>query len=334
MIGLALATIVFLGREQWLRWAVVLALPAVGLVIGLVADKLDVPELGELAQGVNVYRLMLIFLPFALWGILTPLFADLTPRARWVMLGLVLGLGQFALQLSWAVDSSNTLRASLVDLVFGGALVLGCVALTVPEITRHPRGVVRLAGVGLIVSLLASMVVGRTVTMFPFDPKVYPRGVEAEWGDQAQALIPPGHQILVPPEAWTMRMLTKRAVVVDCKYGPYGGDPWREFKARMDLLGGFGQCLGTTGAPTYEDLSGDTLAAVAGRFGADYIIVRSAFVQENSNRRESRVPPRPETDDPEQTPVSQARALLEHGWTVILGPNDEMPFYLLRGPGG
>jgi len=148
MIGLALATIVFLGREQWLRWAVVLALPAVGLVIGLVADKLDVPELGELAQGVNVYRLMLIFLPFALWGILTPLFADLTPRARWVMLGLVLGLGQFALQLSWAVDSSNTLRASLVDLVFGGALVLGCVALTVPEITRHPRGVVRLAGLG------------------------------------------------------------------------------------------------------------------------------------------------------------------------------------------
>jgi hypothetical protein len=110
--------------------------------------------------------------------------------------------------------------------------------------------------------------------------------------------------LVTPPVDDKLRMVTKRAIVADCKYGPYGGDPWHEYKARMDALGGFGQCFG---APNYGDLSGAAVAAAARTYGADYVLLRS--------------------DD-----AARLQALTDAAWQVRVRPLNQQGYVVLRAP--
>jgi hypothetical protein len=333
VVFLGLLTVFFLARSERYRWAIVVALPAFGLLSGVAADKVDIPFFGTLAQGLNIPRLMLVVLPLSLWGVLVPVLADLTPRRRWLLTGVVIVLGMFALRLGWAVDKSPTLRSSLLILGFAGCIVLGVVALTVPGIARWPELLRSRALAGTTLFVLASIVVGHTMQLRPVDIRMFPQGELKTWGDKVQHTVPVGGQILIPPTAYELRMITKRAVVVDCKYGPYGGAAWAEYKSRMEQLGGFGQCLGTLGAPAYHDLSGAELAAVADRYGAQYILTETVAKPLTRNMIESRVPEVPLVDgEPELIPNAQGQQLLDRGWTVAVPPGDGVAFYVFRAP--
>jgi hypothetical protein len=124
--------------------------------------------------------------------------------------------------------------------------------------------------------VLVSATVGGALRLRPFDPRFFRDDDLARWGSDVQTVVPPGAVLVIPPEAVQLRMATKRAVVVDCKYGPYGGDAWREFKERLEAVGGIGQCLSTE--PAYDALTGDHLAAVARQYGAQYIVINSENV--------------------------------------------------------
>jgi hypothetical protein len=267
--------------------------------------------------------------------VLVPLVAELTPRLRWLLVGTVMVLGMFALRLGWAIDLSQTLRSSILVLGFAGCIVLACVVLTVPGITGAPDRWRALSVAGLTFFILASMAVGHTVQLRPLDIRMYPHGDIAAWGERAREVVPVGEEILIPPTGVEFRMITRRAVVVDCKYGPYGGDAWAQYKARIEALGGFGQCLGTLGAPTFGDLSGGDLAAVAQRYGAHYILVESRAKPLSRNVIESRVPVTENAQDDESQliPVLHGEQLRDLGWSVVLGPGKEMPFFILKAPG-
>jgi len=72
IIGLSFLTFLLVKKGNRSNWLGSLGLAAFGLLAGMTANALSVPVFGELAQAVNVYRLGVVIVPFAVWGIVTP----------------------------------------------------------------------------------------------------------------------------------------------------------------------------------------------------------------------------------------------------------------------
>ncbi len=305
LVLLATLTVWYVPKGKRHLWAIVVALPAFGLLVGFAADRFNVPGLGVSAQGVNVYRLAQMLLPLAVWGLFTPVFAKLSSTMRWATLAVVLFLGHSALGMAnWGVEQHTGGNGAPWMLVLGGTLVLGVAALTVPDLVRAPERLVRVAVVGSTACVLLSAAYAGTLTWKTFDPRLFPQGDLAAWGEQVEREVPSGAVVLGPPADITLRMVIKRAIVADCKYGPYGGDPWREYKNRVNALGGFEQCFGAKG---YGGLSGAAIADAARTYGAEYVVIAA--------------------DEPERI-----RPLTDSGWEVRLQPVNRSGYVLLKAP--
>ena len=304
MVGLGLLTVLYLPSDERFRWVAVVALPSLLLVAGIAVDRLDVPVLGMLAQGTNVYRLDALLLPFAIWGALLPLFTPRPQRQRLVLLGVVevLGLLSLAPPGLWPLQGR-----------FGGlGMVMVAIVLTLAVLEPDWRGsrpalgwVTPAAVTVMAVCIVTSALVVGGLRPLPFHPGLLPKGSVLAWGTAVQKAVPPGGQILIPPGAMYVRMATKRGVVADCKNAPYGGPAWQDYKERMTALGGIEQCLaGKTG---YRELQTDQLVAVAKRYGADYILLEHA-----SDYRRWTLP--------------------QEGWKLVVGPVRSQDNYLFKAP--
>jgi hypothetical protein len=315
-VALALLTVGFVARGERFRWVIVIVLPFLGLMGGVFADRLDVPVLGLAAQGLNVYRLSIELFQFAIWGLLMVAFAKLTPRRRWIALAVTLVVAWYGTRSQfWALDGNPTWTGEQVNqvssfpllLIAGLCLVAAVVVQTVPDLVteRQHRAVQVAVGAGVLVMLL-SAVAGNQFALHKPNPRFFPWPALTAWGEQVQRVVPPGEQLLVPPSAVQVRMATHRGVVVDCKLAPYGGDPWREYRSRMEALGGFIEC----GAPGWRKVSADQLAEFARRYGAGYVVVRSD----------------------QATDVTIATALAAQGWTQVAGERPGAPYRVFKAP--
>lgn len=315
-VALALLTVGFVAAGERYRWFVVVVLPFVGLAGGVMADRLNVPVLGLAAQGLNVYRLSIELYQFAIWGLLMVAFAKLTPRQRWIALAVTLVVGWYGTRSQfWALDGNPTWTGkpindvSTVPLLLVAALflVLAVVIRTVPGlVTKWQDRVVQAAvGAGVLVMLL-SAVAGNQFALKKPTPQFFPYPALNSWGAQVRKVVPPGEQLLVPPSAVQVRMATQRGVVVDCKLAPYGGDAWREYRSRMEALGGFIEC----GAPGWRKVSADELAAFARKYGAGFVVVRS--------------------DQPRD--VAIANELAAQKWTQVTGERPGAPYRVFKAP--
>lgn len=274
VMALSLLIYFYLGRQDRFRWAVIFLLPAAGLFAALIADVLNIAGLGVLVQGVNVYRLAVIFIPYLAWGMVAPVFAQVGPRVRWGLLGAVLVLWYMSLRVGgWGL----TIKLIEADHWFFGviiALVAGCVAITVPGVVARPDRLRRLASLLLVAACFSSAYEGISdIWVRTFEPGLLERRpVLMSWGQQVEKTVPPGEIIVMPPTMTEARMATKRAVIADCKYGPYGGDAYLEYSQRMSDLGGIKQCTGRDGEERgYSDLTADELEAVAEKYGAQFL---------------------------------------------------------------
>jgi hypothetical protein len=291
-------------------------LPFVGLMGGVFADRFNVPVLGLAAQGLNVYRLSIELFQFAIWGLLMVAFAKLTPRQRWVALGVTLVVGWYGTRSQfWALDGNPTWtgkeinRVTTVPLLLIAALCLvaAVVVQTVPDLVRkrQDRAVQVAVGAGVLV-LLLSAVAGNQFALRKVTPQFFPYPALNAWGAEVQKVVPPGEQLLVPPSAVQVRIAARRGVVVDCKLAPYGGEAWREYRSRMEALGGFIEC----GAPGWRRVSADQLAGYARRYGAGFVVVRSDMA----------------------TDVTIAAALAAQGWTQVAGERPGAPYRVFKAP--
>ena len=270
LILLALATVAYVGRDARDRWFVVVMLPAVGMLAAAAADRWNVPVLGVLVQGLNVYRLAVILLPLAVWGALVPLLADLPGRRRLIWLAITGLLGLVALaDPAWGLVPSSAFAGGIWMVGFG--LLFVAAALLRWREGGHRLWTGALAAMALCV-LLSAFDAG-AMRWRPFDARLMPDDDLRLWGAAAQQIVAPGGVLLIPPQADRLRLATRRAVVVDCKYGPYGGQPWQEFKERLTAVGGIEQCL--AGSDAYDRLTGADLAAAARRYGAGFVVVNS-----------------------------------------------------------
>ena len=108
--------------------------------------------------------------------------------------------------------------------------------------------------------------------------------------------------VKTPP---TPALVTQRAVVVDCKNIPYGGQAWREWKERIESFGGIEQCV-TAQPIVYNELSARQLIRLADAYDSDVIAV-----------------------DPG---VEQASELAERGWIRIQDQVDGRGLAIYRRP--
>ena len=305
LLALALLTVLYLARSERFRWFVVVVLPTVALLGGLAADRWNVPFFGVLAQGLNIYRLDVLLMPLSIWGLLTPLLVtSLGTRARWALLAAVLFLGHSALgQQGWAVEKA---RGGPWTLIAAGALILAVAAMTVPGLVRRPHAVTWSVLVLIAVSAVASGVYSNALKARPVTPAFMAAEHDMrDWGVDAQKVIPPGSQVLIPPVTIDLRMALRRGVVVDCKNGPYGGPAWQDYKTRIEALGGFPQCLGKYQA--FNDLPPSSVSATAQKYGANYMVV-------------------------DKGTKWRLASLVSLGWTVVQRPAHGYEGYVLKAP--
>lgn len=299
LIGLSALTFFYvLPKQRWI-WAASIGLPALGLILGMLADHYQVPLVGALAQATNIYRLGALIFPFAIFGMLVGLF-----RASWTWRSLAIFLaGLFLTYLYLGQDGWQMARPT------GLAFILVLIAATaIVFVSQRRRGnlkkwVTRLGVALFLAAFLTNAVVGKNITPRPLSIEFINNADERAWGQAVEKLVPSGEQILAAPQWDYVRISTSRAVIADCKNVPYGGAAWEQWQERIKDLGGIDQCRPPF-TQTYGTFSGQEFNALAQKYSTNYLIL-----------------------DVLQT--TQIRELEGYGWKVIMTPFNKMQGILM-----
>ena len=228
------------GRHHWRTTLPAVALPAVGLLVGVVGERYQLGVVGRLAAQYNVHRLATLVEPLAAVALLC-LAARLTApgRRKPAAAGLV-GLGAFAAWI-FVFDGVGHGRVSP-----GGAAAAVLTAVLLAFVLVHPDGrILRETTPGRFRRpVMAAIAVTATlaVTGAPagaFGHVGYDRSLDrVETGLTLRRLVPEQAVLAAPPELFWVRALSQRSVIADCKAVPYGGALWLEYMSRVRALGG------------------------------------------------------------------------------------------------
>jgi hypothetical protein len=315
-LALSLLTWWLLPRDTRWRFVPVLALPFVLAIGAIGVQYVSLPLFTTLVQAVFLQGVAVVLFGFVGWGVLSPLLAETTDRQRWLLTAFVLVLGLCVTEVvrdvgtdrgHWAFDPNlDQVRPPWVA-IMAAALILGTAALTVPEFRGARERVTRVAVAALLLVAVVSAFVGQ-LAWRPFDPGFGVGDPDlAAWGAQVEQVVPPEATIVVPPAHTSLRMATRRGVLVDCAYRPYGGEPLARFTERIEAVGGAAQCDPAPRITAYGNATTEDLAAAAQRFGARYMIVDS-------------------------TAAWRIDQLTAAGWSVRVPPRGDAGFTLLSAP--
>lgn len=263
LVALAMLTVFYREPGKRLQWAMILLLPAIGLVGGVLSDRFDVPVLGVMAQGLNVYRLDVVMLMAACWGALTPLFTK--GRLRLVLAAVVVGLG-------WLVLGQRAFEIKPVVPTHGGWWMLLFAAGLAAAAYLKRATWVRVAAVVMVAGLGAAMLAKGAVEKRPIDATFIPDDTIREWGAEVHHVLPGGSVLLAAPLAEYVRLSSGFGVVANCKDVPYGGDAWKHYEQRLNSMGGMTQCR-SKDPGVFDKLSAEQVEKAAQRWGADYVVV-------------------------------------------------------------
>jgi hypothetical protein len=280
LILLGASTWFLVPRSARLIWLCTIGLATTGYALGFAADLLHLPVLGPLAQGVNVYRLGAVVLPFAVWGALVPILRPALDRAAPVRFGV------WAVGLWCFLQSPGGFAPGANGWLFIGAIV-AVVAYAIVAANRRLRPrrfVIGLAAVLLgALFLFGSAVTGGLTARLPAWQFIADPGL-VQWGVEVRDEVPVGSTIIASPRAEWVKLVSQRAVVVDCKDIPYGGAAWDEWKRRIADFGGLEQCV-APGPLRYNELSGRELVALADEYDGDFIAI-DATIEDTADELE------------------------------------------------
>lgn len=226
-------------------------LAAVSLV-SVIAAITGMSALNETLQSLNVYRINAFFIPMAAFGLV--LLA--TQIKRSIPSAVILVIGSW-IYLASATDHSALNRYRIV----AAFVILALVAI------YQTRGAKQLLQLGAVILFAATLVVNHSrtsPTYFSFAAST------TKVGSEIAKHVAVDETILMNPRTDWVRVAALRAVVVDCKYKPYGGEALAEFRRRMEPLGGF-----TAGCPddSFPTLSTAQLLDYAKEFSATAILL-------------------------------------------------------------
>jgi hypothetical protein len=109
-----------------------------------------------------------------------------------------------------------------------------------------------------------------------------------------EQIVPSGETIAADPNWAWVRLASKRAVIVDCKYKPYGGAPLVEFESRLESIGGYQKmCI----QDSFRKLKPAELDIWAEKYSAKYLLL---------DKRDKRIP-----------------KMMNLGWTMSQNPESK-----------
>lgn len=272
-VTLTVLSVVLVSRAARWKWLATVGLATLGFTGGFVADALRVPYLGELAQSVNVYRLGAVLLPFALWGLFVPFLTRLRGVRRTVVLvAWAFGWATFLLAGGWWATTTAA-RLVVFAIALGTPLVWYVWRTRGATAVHHRASAAAAAAAALLVLGGVTLTGGLTARVPVFDVVGDPN--LRAWGAEVRAVVPSGDIVIASPRQEWVKLVTQRAVVVDCKDVPYGGPAWDEWQRRLELFGGQEQCV-APGPLRYNDLSARDLISLADEFASDFIAIDAA----------------------------------------------------------
>jgi hypothetical protein len=274
LIALAAGTYFLVPRHSRLLWFTTVGLATTGYTLGFIADAAQIPVLGPLAQGVNVYRLGAVILPFAVWGLFIPILRPDVNRTAWIRYLLWAG-GTWGL-----LQSPNGFPKYVASPIFE-LLMLAIAGYAVFSALGHRQSRPFIVGaasitLGACFLFMSAATGGFEIRSPGFQFIKNPELVS--WGAMVREKVEPGETIIASPRAEWTKLVTQRAVVVDCKDVPYGGAAWDEWKRRIDDFGGREQCV-APGPLLYNELSAEQLIALADAYGSDYIAIDGGITE-------------------------------------------------------
>lgn len=267
LIVLCALSFLLMPPKQVPLWLSTIGLATLGYGLGFLADALRIPFFGEVAQGVNVYRLAAVLLPFALWGAIVPFIGKMSRRTSIPI--VIIWLGGFS-ALILGTDWIGEVRVRLVLFI---GVAIGVATWAVLTRTRghlaHAH-IVSLSTLSFAILLvLANSLNGGMSVRVPEFRFIADQNLN-EWGELVREAIPEGEVVIASPRTEWFKLATQRAVVADCKDVPYGGTPWDQWNERLEDLGGWKQCLGPL---LYDELSAEQLVATADKYDSDFISI-------------------------------------------------------------
>ncbi|SEW39800.1 hypothetical protein SAMN05421595_2730 [Austwickia chelonae] len=274
---LAIAAAMFAPTGRRLIFLATVGVSASGTVVAMFLDRYHFPFFGEMMQALNGYRVALVVYPYAAWGVLLPF---LRP-ANTILRGAAAAVCAIAVPMLFidtggkiAYSGHKTDVFSWAWLSMGAYALLVAAAALVALLVASPRWR-PVAASSVVAGFALWFGVSAVVSGVFYSPRpvAFPWGDKAliAWGQEARKIVPPRTTVLIPPAASHYRLPLERALVADCKDIPYGGEPYKEWKERLNHLGGPSQCTGR--GAEFEELSSAQLIKAADRYRADTIIV-------------------------------------------------------------
>lgn len=232
---LGLAVLNFAIRDSnnhQIRKTVLFTMIACGPVIGIIADLNNIEPFQSLARSYFVYRYSMLLAPFACWFIVRQLVIAFT--ARPLISVASLGIFAFSYHRYFLTTYTNfpKLGSSWIILTFCSAVMI--IRLIPDQFSWRDR-------------ISSGLCCGIFILMFTLGFQNFKsHWPQIDYAATDNALIVSRYMstalqqtdvLASDPSIPWIRILTRRAIVVDCKGAPYGGAPWNEYIRRLGVLG-------------------------------------------------------------------------------------------------
>lgn len=241
-------------------------------ISSVLMDYLDLPVLGSVVQATNAYRfgvLLINLIPVCLVITLAQI-ARAQTDGFWVRFGLIPTVFVSGGLYVFTTLSVNRLLLGLF--YFSTLMILSYI---------HKKSLLKGLLVVVCIVLVSTSFLGMQRSNFSKSNLLFGSPYYESFRS-LKRMIPVGSTVLVDPLGGQyFRLATSRAIFVDCKYKPYGGEPLNEYLRRMNLFGGFYSVCGNYG---YKSMNSESIINIALKERIDFVLLEKSAVPSRSFR--------------------------------------------------
>ena len=233
VLGLAILNFTIRDSENHrVRKMVLFTIITCAPVIGIISDLNDIEPFQSLARSFFVYRFSMLLVPFACWFLVRQLVLACTGQPLFVAATLVIFAFSYHRYFMTTFTNFPKLGSWWLILIICSAVVI---VRCLPDrlVRKNQISVALFSGVFLLFLLMGFQKFENHWPQIDY----LATDNEVILSRSMSTVLQPNDVLASDPSIPWIRILTRRAIVVDCKGVPYGGEPWNEYIRRLGVLG-------------------------------------------------------------------------------------------------